>query len=253
MQIDLNGKAALVTGAGAGIGQAIAVELARCGAYVFVNYRSNEDGARDTLNQIQQLGGSGKLIKADVADTAQVTAMFEAIKAEDKWLAILVNNAGGLVQRSKVSDMSDALWDEVMGINLKSTFLSCRAAIPLMAGHGWGRIVNISSQAAHDGGGFGASHYAASKAAVITFSKGLAKELAPEQITVNCVAPGMTSTAFHDVFSTPEGRQNTVKNTPLAREGKPSEIAETVLFLASDMSAWITGETININGGARMC
>jgi 3-oxoacyl-[acyl-carrier protein] reductase len=253
MDIDLNGKAALVTGAGAGIGQAIAVELARCGAYVFVNYRSNEDGARETLNQIQQSGGSGKLVKADVADTAQVTAMFEAIKAEDKWLAILVNNAGGLVQRSKVSEMSDTLWDEVMGINLKSTFLCCRAAIPLMAGHGWGRIVNISSLAAHDGGGFGASHYAASKAAVITFSKGLAKELAPEQITVNCVAPGMTSTAFHDVFSTPEGRANTVKNTPLAREGKSSEIADAVLFLASDMSAWITGETININGGARMC
>jgi 3-oxoacyl-[acyl-carrier protein] reductase len=253
MNVDLKGKAALVTGAGAGIGRAIAIALAGCGAYVYVNYRSNEAGAHETLDCIQQGGGSGQLVNADVADSAQVAAMFETIKADGRWLAILVNNAGGLVQRSKVSEMSDALWDEVMGVNLKSTFMCCRAVIPLMVGHGWGRIVNISSQAAHDGGGFGAAHYAASKAAVITFSKGLAKELAPEQITVNCVAPGMTSTAFHDVFSTPEGRQNTVKNTPLGREGKPEEIANSVLFLASDMSSWTTGETININGGARMC
>jgi 3-oxoacyl-[acyl-carrier protein] reductase len=252
MDINLQGKTALVTGAGAGIGRAIAIELARCGAYVFVNYRSNEAGAAETLDCIKQDGGDGQTVAGDVAVTAQVNAMFAAIKAHRPHLDILVNNAGGMVKRAKVSEMPDELWDEVIGINLKSTFLCCRAAIPLMIGQGWGRIVNMSSQAAHDGGGPGAAHYAASKAAVITFSKGLAKELAPEGITVNCLAPGMTSTAFHDVFSTPESRQNTVKNTPLGREGKPWDIAQAVLFLASDMSAWITGETININGGARM-
>src|SRR5689334_12335805 len=138
MDINLVGKIALVTGAGAGIGQAIAISLAQCGAFVYVNYRSNEVGARETLQRINGAGGSGQLVQADVADTAQVDGMFEMLKAQTDRLDILVNNAGGLVQRSKVSEMSDALWDEVMGINLKSTFLCCRAAIPLMAGHGWG-------------------------------------------------------------------------------------------------------------------
>ncbi len=253
MNINLEGKTALVTGAGSGIGRAVAIELARQGAFTFVNYRHNEAGAIETLDCIKEEGGSGEIVLADVAQTAQVERMMQAVEARTQRLDILVNNAGGLVKRSKVSEMSDDLWDEVMTVNVKSTFLCCRGAIRLMNGRGWGRIVNVSSQAAHDGGGMGAAHYAASKAAIIAFSKGLAKELAPDGITVNCLAPGITSTAFHDVFSTPESRQNMVKNTPLGREGSPADIAQTVLFLASDMAAWITGETININGGARMC
>ncbi len=251
--IDLQGKVALVTGAGSGIGRAITIELGRCGAYVFVNYRNNQTGAQETLDCLRQAGGDGRIVGADVSKTAQVEAMMKSIADSSGALHILVNKAGGLVKRSKVVEMTDAVWDEVMNINVKSTFLCCRAAIPLMTGRGWGRIVNMSSQAAHDGGGNGASHYAAAKAAIITFTKGLAKELASEGITVNCVAPGLTSTAFHDTFTAPEARQAMVRNTPLAREGRPVDVAEAVLYLVSDMSAFITGETININGGARMC
>jgi 3-oxoacyl-[acyl-carrier protein] reductase len=252
IEINLHGKIALVTGAGAGIGQAAAVALAQSGAYVFVNYRHNEAGARETLAQIEQVGGKGQIYGADVSQATQVQKLMGDIASQFGRLDILVNNAGGLVQRCQIAEMSEELWNEVMAINLTSTFLCCKAAIPLMRGHGWGRIVNMSSVAAHDGGGPGATHYAASKAAVLTFTKGLAKELASEGITVNCVAPGLITTAFHDMFSTPEMRQRTVDNTPLRREGRPSEIGEVILFLASDLASFITGETININGGTRM-
>lgn len=247
--IDLSGKTALVTGAGSGIGQAIAVELGRCGAFVIVNYRQNEAGAQETLAHLQQAGGDGRVVQSDVALSADVKRLFGGIGRLD----ILVNNAGGLIKREKIADMSEALFDEVMAINVKSTFLCCQAAMLLMVGRGWGRIVNMSSIAAHDGGGFGSTAYAASKAAVGTFTKGLAKELAPHGITVNCVAPGLISTAFHDKLTAPEARQATVKVTPLAREGSSTEVAEAVIFLISDMASFITGETININGGSRMC
>ncbi len=252
--INLEGKTALVTGAGSGIGRAVALELARCGAYVFVNYRNNETGAKETLDCLKQYGGDGQIVAADVSQAAQVAAMMEVVRKHDQGhLNILVNNAGTLVKRAKIAEMDESLWDEVMAVNVKTTFLCCRAAIPLMIGRGWGRIVNMSSQAAQDGGGNGSTAYAASKAAIIAFTKGLAKEVAAQGITVNCVAPGITSTAFHDTFSTPESRRNMVNNTPLGREGQPLDVANAILFLASDMSAWITGETININGGARMC
>jgi len=246
--IDLSGKTALVTGAGSGIGQAIAIELGRCGAAVIVNYRHNEAGAQATRDQVQAAGGTARLAQADVTQTAAVEALFKSIDRLD----ILVNNAGGLIKREKIADMSESLWDDVMAINVKSTFLCCRAAIPHMIGHSWGRIINMSSIAGQDGGGNGATAYATSKAAVLAFSKGLAKELAPHGITVNCVAPGLIATAFHDTFSTPEMRQTTVRNTPVGREGQSLDVAEAVIYLASDMATFITGETININGGTRM-
>ncbi len=248
LEVNLSGKIALVTGAGSGIGQSTAVELARCGAHTIVNYRHNQAGAEQTLQMINQAGGSGQIIGADVAQADQVQALMSQIQHLD----ILINNAGGLVKRSKIADMSEALFDEVMAINLKSTFLCCRAALPLMIGSGWGRIVNMSSLAGQDGGGTGSSAYAASKAAIIAFSKGLAKEVAKEGITVNCVAPGLINTAFHDVHSTPEMRQATVKAMPLAREGQPIDVAKVIVFLASDMASFITGETLSINGGSRM-
>jgi len=251
--IDLRGKIALVTGAGSGIGRAIALALAESGAEVIVNYRHNEAGAGDTLLQIEQAGGRGHLNAADVAQGAGVARLFDDIAQRSGRLDILVNNAGGLVQRCKIAEMSEELWDEVMNINLKSTFLCCRAALPLLKGHGWGRIINMSSLAAHDGGGMGATHYAASKGAIATFTKGLAKEVASEGITVNCLAPGLINTAFHDTFTAPAARQNMVNNTPLAREGQPADVARAVLFLASDLSSFITGETVNVNGGQRMC
>jgi 3-oxoacyl-[acyl-carrier protein] reductase len=254
MEIRLHGKIALVTGGGSGIGRAIASELGQSGAYVIVHYRNSETGAKETLDCIKQAGGSGEIAKADLTGAAQVEQLMSDIKAKSGHLDILVNNAGTLVKRSKIAEMSEALFDEVMDVNFKTTFLCCRAAVPLMTGRGWGRIVNMSSVAAHDGGGNGATIYAASKAAIATFTNGFAKELAPQGITVNCVAPGLIGeTPFHDTYSTKESRQNMVNNTPLAREGVPQDVAGAVIFLASDQAAFITGETVNINGGIRMC
>ena len=251
--IDLKGKTALVTGAGAGIGRACALALANSGALVIVNYRHNEAGARETLSKIEQAGGQGLLYEGDVSQPSSVTRLFDDITLRPGRLDILVNNAGGLVQRSSVASMSEELWDEVMNINVKSTFLCCRAALPLMKKRSWGRIINMSSLAAHDGGGAGAAHYAAAKAAIATFTKGLAKEAAPDGITINCLAPGLINTAFHDTFTAPTARQTMVKNTPLAREGEPADVANAVLFLVSDLASFITGETLNVNGGQRMC
>ncbi|HMA37198.1 MAG TPA: 3-oxoacyl-ACP reductase FabG [Chloroflexia bacterium] len=253
MQIDLRDKVALVTGAGAGIGRACAVALAGSGAFVFVNYRQNADGARATLAAIAQAGGQGALLAADVAQAGAVQTLMAAIAGQAGRLDILVNNAGGLVQRAPIATMPESLWDEVMAINVKSTFLCCQAALPLMRGHRGGRIVNLSSLAAHDGGGPGAAAYAAAKAAILTFTKGLAKEVAGDGITANCVAPGLINTAFHDTFSTPQSRAAMVAATPLAREGQPADVAGVVLFLVSDQAAFLTGETININGGLRLC
>ncbi|MBV9259427.1 MAG: SDR family oxidoreductase [Ktedonobacteraceae bacterium] len=252
MTFNLRGKTALVTGAGSGIGRAIAVALARNDVFVYVNYRQNEAGARETLRMIEESKGSGQILAADVAKADQVENMMKVIAAQVGHLDILVNNAGGLIKREKIAEMSEQLWDEVMNVNVKSTFLCCRAALPLMKGRGWGRIINLSSLAAHDGGGSGATAYATAKGAIQTFTRGLAKEVASDGITVNCVAPGLISTAFHDTFSTPEARKNMVNNTPLKREGAPEEVGEVVLFLVSDMASFITGDTLNINGGQRM-
>ena len=253
MKIDLNGKTALVTGAGAGIGRGIALALAECGAYVVVNYRSNIEGAQEVLATIKQAGGAGMLAQADVAKTGQVKALMGSIAEQRGGLDILINNAGGLVERAKIAEMSDEIYDQVMDINFRSTFLCCREALPLMRGRGWGRVINLSSLAAHDGGGPGATIYAATKGAIWSFTKGFAKEVAPEGITVNCVSPGLINTAFHDIFSTPASRQNMVNNTPLHREGQSSDVAGTVLFLVSDLASFVTGENVNINGGMRMC
>jgi 3-oxoacyl-[acyl-carrier protein] reductase len=253
MQIDLSGKTALVTGAGAGIGRGIALALAENGAYVVVNYRSNAEGAREVLTTIQKAGGSGMIYEADVTKTEQVKALMQAIAEQRGSLDILVNNAGGLVERVKVADMSDETYDRVMDVNVRSAFLCCREALPLMRGRGWGRIINLASLAAHDGGGPGATIYATTKGALWSFTKGFAKEVAPEGITVNCVSPGLINTAFHDVFSTPQSRENMVNNTPLHREGETSDVAGPVLFLVSDLASFITGENVNINGGLRMC
>jgi 3-oxoacyl-[acyl-carrier protein] reductase len=253
MNANFSGKTALVTGAGHGIGQATAIELARHGAFVVVHYNSDEAGAHQTLAGIEAADGNGMLYKADATKAAEVQQLFAEIEAKTGRLDILVNNAGGLVQRCKIAEMSEELWDTVVNINLKSAFLCSRAAIELLKGNPGGRIINLSSLAALDGGGPGAAHYAATKGAILTFTKALAKELAPFGITVNCVAPGLIATLFHDTFSTPQGRQAIMGNTLMAREGQPADVTAAIVFLASEGASYITGETININGGLRLC
>ena len=246
MQIDLNGKTALVTGGARDIGRAIALRLAECGASVAIGFSSSGDRAEAVVDEI----GRGKAIavRADVTKRDEVERMVgEARAAFGERIDILVNNAGGLVARKKVEEMDDEFFEHVVDLNLGSAFRVTKAALAHMPQGG--AIVNLSSLAAHDGGGPGATAYASAKGGVLTFTRGLAKELGPRKIRVNCVSPGLIGTSFHDTFSKPEGRLATVARTAVGREGVADDVANAVAFLASDAAAYITGESIEINGG----
>jgi 3-oxoacyl-[acyl-carrier protein] reductase len=254
MNIDLKGKVALVTGSGSGIGRGIAVALASCGADVAIHYRSSRKSAEDTASLIRSMGCDSEAFYADVSLTQDIHTLLSQVS--DKFgrpLDILVNNAGHLVKRVANLDMTEEHYQQVMDVNLKSCVFACKLAAQGMLVNKSGCIVNISSIAAHNGGGSGASIYAASKAAMIAYSKGLAKELAPYGIRVNCVSPGVIGeTNFHDTFTPEHVRSEVLKSIPLRREGTASDVAHTVVYLASEMSSYITGETIEINGGMYM-
>jgi 3-oxoacyl-[acyl-carrier protein] reductase len=248
MQVDLNGKVALVTGGGRDIGRAVSIALAGSGAAVAVNYNTSADKANEVVRDIEAKGGQAMAVKGDVTSEAQITAMIAAIGQRfGERIDILVNNAGGLLARKKLDEMDEKFWDAVITLNLKSVFLVTRAVVPRMSEGG--AIVNLSSLAARDGGGGGALAYSAAKGAVLTLTRGLSKELAPKKIRVNCVSPGMIDTTFHDTFTSPEVRKAVAGRTSIGREGTPDDVANSVLFLASDASAYITGESIEINGG----
>lgn len=187
MQFNLNGKTALVTGASGGIGQAIAIDLAANGAKVAVNYLSNQDGAEETVTIIKNQGGEAIMVQADVTDLAQIEALAAEVKEKLGTVGILVNNAGHLVERRKIEDMTMDLWRKIIDVNVTSAAFMSKAVIPGMKEKGSGIIINLSSVAAHDGGGPGAVPYATTKGAIITFTKGLAKELAPFGIRVNAL------------------------------------------------------------------
>lgn len=254
MTIQLLGKLALVTGASGGIGRAVAITLARSGARVAVNYLNNSAGAEETAAAIREAGGEAAVFQADVTSVAQIDHMLKAIEQTfGATVDLLINNAGHLVQRLANEEMTETLYEQVMDVNLKSAVFVSKAVIPGMKAKGQGRIVNLTSVAAHNGGGPGATIYAASKAAVITFTKGLAKELAAHGILVNAASPGFIGqTAFHATFTPEAARKATVQGIPLGREGTPQDVADIVLFLVSELSSYLTGETIEINGGMFM-
>lgn len=245
--MDLTGKVALVTGGGRDIGRSVSLRLARAGAIVIVNYANNADAAGETVNEITAAGGDASAYRADVTDIAAVDAMLAAIKADHGRLDILVNLAGGMVARKTIEEQDQAFYDQVLDLNLKSVWAVTRAAKPLM-GKG-SAIVNVSSLAGRDGGGPGASLYATAKGALMTLTRAWAKEFGPAGIRVNGVCPGLIGTSFHDIFSKPEGRAATANNTPLRREGHPDEVAEAIVWLASDASGFLTGVNMDINGG----
>jgi 3-oxoacyl-[acyl-carrier protein] reductase len=254
MNVDLNGRAALVTGASRGMGREIALGLARCGADVAVNYLTGEEEAEQVASEISRSGRRSVLVRADVADAEQVRQMFERVlESFEGRLDILVNNAGTMVKRCKIEDMDDETFQRVVDVNFKGTFLCCRAAIPIMTARAsQGRpccIVNLSSVAARTGGGGGAVAYAGAKAAVSTFTRGLAKELAREGIRVNAVAPGVIYTRFHQLFSTPERLEQFKRTIPVGRLGAPEDIVGAVLYLVSDDASYVTGAEIEVNGG----
>jgi 3-oxoacyl-[acyl-carrier protein] reductase len=247
--LGLAGKIALVTGGGSGIGRGIAEAFGRAGAHVALTYRQSAAGAAEVAAGIAAGGGDALAIPADLTREDEVERVFDALVDRFGGLDILVTNSGGLLQRSHVRDCPLDLWNEAIAINLTSMFLCCRAALRIMEPARSGAIVTISSLAALNGGGAGAAHYAATKGGVVTFTRALAKEVGPLGIRVNTVAPGLIATQFHDRFSTREGREKTVGRTPLGREGSPADVAGLVLYLASPLAAFITGETIEVSGG----
>jgi len=245
----LMGKVAIVTGGGRDIGRHISLRLAERGARVVVNYNASTEAAEETVESILEQGGEATAVQADITGKTQVSTLVEA--AQDKYgdeIHILVNNAGGLVARKPFSEMDKSFWDEVINLNLRSTFLVTRTVIDHMPDGGV--IINMSSLAARNGGGYGALAYATSKGGILTFTRGLAKALADRKIRVNCVSPGLIDTTFHDIHTPEEKRESIVKGIPLNREGTPDDVGKVVAFLASDESSFINGESIEINGGA---
>ncbi|RZL65059.1 MAG: glucose 1-dehydrogenase [Variovorax sp.] len=251
---DLQGKTALITGASTGIGAAVAIAYAARGMRVAVHYNSSADAANAVVETIRAAGGVAFALKADVRDTAAIRGAVELTIAEFGHIDVLVNNAGSLVKRVPIAEFDDALFDEVMHINARSVIAFCRHVVPLMRTHGQGgSIINVSSVAARNGGGPGAYLYAGSKGFVSTATHGLAKELAPDNIRVNAVAPGVIQTPFQDRFSTPAILESFKAGIPMGRIGDPDDCVGAFLYLASaQLSGYVTGQILEVNGGQYM-
>ncbi|CAH1687800.1 3-oxoacyl-(acyl-carrier protein) reductase [Hyphomicrobiales bacterium] len=247
--MDFSGKVVLITGGASGIGGATTRAFAQAGAKVAFTYITSEKEARAIEAECDAHGQVARGYKADMSKPDEVAAIVASTEREFGPIDVLFANAGGLLRRARCVESSLELWQEAFSINVFSTFLVVQAVLKSMEPRGSGAIVMMSSLAAFDGGGLGASHYASSKAAVATFIRALAKEVGPSGIRVNGVAPGLIGTRFHDTFNTPQGRAAAVERTPLRREGVPQDVADAVLFLASDRASYITGEITQINGG----
>ncbi|MGD0970505.1 MAG: 3-oxoacyl-ACP reductase family protein [Desulfobaccales bacterium] len=237
---DFTGKVALVTGASRGIGQAVAFALAEAGADIAVNYRHREAQALETVRGIERLGRRAVPVRADVSLATEVADMVAVIEADLGQVDILVNNAG-IVSAKPLPEISEADWDEMLAVNLKSAFLVIQRVLPGMRARRWGRIINLSSVAAQTGGVTG-PHYAASKAGLLGLTHSYARQLVKEGITVNAIAPALIETEMVT------GNLNvTPLMIPVGRFGTPDEVAAVVVLLARD--GYITGQTINVNGG----
>jgi len=240
----LKNKIALVTGASKGIGKAIAVEFARNSADIIINYNSDKSGAMQAESEIKKFGKRALVAKADVSKYSEVTSMIESIKKEFGRIDILVNNAGITMDRT-LKNMTEEEWNKVINVNLNSLYNVTKQAIPLIPENG--RIINISSIAGITGN-FGQANYSASKAGIIGFTKSLAKELGRHKITVNAIAPGFIESEMTEKI--PFIRKKIIMSIiPLGRAGTNDEVANCAVFLASEKSAYITGEVINVNGG----
>lgn len=245
---EFQGKTVVVTGASSGIGWQAARLFARAGARVLVHYHRNSEGAKALVAE-----GEVVLVQSDLAVAAGVEPLKAAVESRfGGRVDILVNNAGSLVRRARFLELDEALWDTVLHLNLKSVYLCCRAFLPGMVERKEGVVVNVSSIAGRNGGGPGAIAYASAKGALITFTKGLAREFAPQGIRVNAVSPGVIDTNYHKQFSTPAMLESFRAATPLGRIGTAEEVAEVIVFLASSRGGYLVGETIEINGGLLM-
>mgnify|MGYP006287679221 CR=1 FL=1 len=249
MDMLLEGKAAIVTGAGAGLGRCMALELAREGADVAV-WDVQPEPARETQRAIEDLGRAALALAVDVADSRAVQSAADQVVATWGRIDVLVNNAG-ICQKEAIEAISEAQWDRIMAVNLKGTFLCSRAVMPIMKQQRAGRIINMGSVAGKVGGIAAGAHYAASKAGVMCFTKSLARELAPFNVTVNAIAPGVIAT---DMTRSLSGGawDDYLSGIPLGRIGEARDVARVAVFLASVDAAYLTGEIIDVNGGQFM-
>jgi 3-oxoacyl-[acyl-carrier protein] reductase len=250
-ETSLTGRVALVTGAGVGIGRATALLLARSGASVGIHHHTSKSGAVQTLHEIGEAGGHGHLLPGDLTREDDANRVVDTLIERTGRLDILFNNAGSPIQYTSIEACTVELWRRVFDVNVTSAFLVTRRAIPHLRASRNGSIVNNLTLSIQTGGSGGGGIYAAAKGALQVMTRTLAKELAPH-VRVNAIMPGVIETAHHETFSTPAKMEDYKKQTPLARNGIADEVAQAVLFLASDASRFMTGAILDINGGRFM-
>ena len=253
MATDLKNKVVLITGASTGIGAAAARAFAEQGSKVVVHYNASKDAADKVAREVKAAGGEALLVGVDVTKSANVKRIVADALAGFGRIDVLVNNAGGLVQRTKIEDYTEAFLHQVLDLNVIQVAMFMHEVVPAMRKQGGGNIINVSSIAARHGGGGGAIVYAGAKGFISTATKGWAKELVGDKIRVNAVSPGVITTPFHERYSTAEQLKAMQATIPMNRLGTAEECAGTFIYLASDaMSGYVTGQVIEVNGGQYM-
>jgi len=253
MATDLKNKVVLITGASTGIGAAAARAFAEQGSKVVVHYNASKDAADKVAREVKAAGGEALLVGGDVTKSANVKRIVADALAGFGRIDVLVNNAGGLVQRTRIEDYTEAFLHQVLDLNVIQVAMFMHEVVPAMRKQGGGNIINVSSIAARQGGGGGAIVYAGAKGFISTATKGWAKELVGDKIRVNAVSPGVITTPFHERYSTAEQLKAMQATIPMNRLGTAEECAGTFIYLASDaMSGYVTGQVIEVNGGQYM-
>lgn len=250
---NLSGKVALVTGGATGLGAAIVERLAEDGAMVGCCYSKSEDKARELVQKLEAKGKKIFTVRMNLLNASEVKAGVQAIQEHfGQHIDILVNNAGDVFNGAPIDEMTEEAWDTIIGINLRGTFLCCKYCLPGMKAAKSGRIINMSSISARSGGGPGGAHYAASKGGVEAFTRALAKECGPYNITANAVSPGVVYTPMHERTNTPESLEKLRQLIPMQKLGVPDEVAGVVSFLCSEDARYVNGAIVPVNGGMRL-